>query len=125
MGQFIDEHVGNRIHQRRLLLGFSEKFMGQVLDRTAIQIKRYELGLDRIEASVLFKIAGVLDVSVTYFFEGLIAVPIEQNAGEEIYRFESAATELVAAYHVLSPIERGEVFKHVVALGKPGPDKLN
>ncbi|MEO3416052.1 helix-turn-helix domain-containing protein [Roseovarius sp. CAU 1744] len=125
MGQFIDTHVGNRIHLRRLLLGVSELSLGQFIGCTVLQIKRYELGLDRVEASKLFKLAEALDVPVTYFFEGLKVVPIEQNSEEEIYTFEGDATELIAAYHGVSSEERQEVFEHVVARGKPDTKKLN
>ncbi len=125
MGQFIDTHVGNRIHLRRLLLGVSELSLGQVIGCTVLQIKRYELGLDRIDAPKLFEMAEALDVRVTYFFEGLKVLPMKMDSEEEIYAFEGDATELIAAYHGKTIEEREDVFEHVVARGKPDPDKLN
>ncbi|WP_299852373.1 helix-turn-helix transcriptional regulator [uncultured Roseovarius sp.] len=125
MGQLIDTHVGNRIHLRRLLLGVSELSLGRVIGCTVLQIKRYELGLDRIEASKLFEMADALDVPVTYFFEGLKALSMKLNSEEENYEFEDDATELIAAYHGKTTEERVDVFEHVVARGRPDPDKLN
>ncbi len=125
MGHFIDKHVGNCIRQRRLLLGVSEKSLGQIIGRTVFQIKRYELGLDRIEASRLFKIAEVLDVPVTHFFEGLKTVPVGQDTQEEIYTFEAEATHVIAAYHGISTEERDDIFIQAVEHAKPDPNKLN
>ena len=125
MGQFIDTHVGNRIHMRRLLLGVSELSLSQVIGCTVIQIKRYELGLDRIGSSMLFKIADALDVPVTYFFEGLKVHPMKQNSEDGIYAFEGDATELIAAYHSKTSEERVEVFDLAVSRGKPDPGMLN
>lgn len=125
MGQFIDTHVGNRIYMRRLFLGVSELSLGQIIGCTVIQIKRYELGLDRIEASKLFKMAEILDVPVIYFFEGLEVLPIKPNSEDRSYAFEGDAIELIAAYHGNTTEEREEAFEHIVARGKPDPDIQN
>lgn len=125
MGQFIDTHVGDRIHQRRLLLGVSEKSLGHVIGCTVVQIKRYELGLDRLNAASLFVLAEALDVSVTYFFEGLKVAPNKESSSEDIHAFEGEAAELIAAYHAASPEERIDIFEHVVGRGRLGSEKLN
>lgn len=122
MSQFLDTHIGNRIYLRRMLLGVSEKSLGQVTGATVLQIKRYELGLDRVPASKLFEIAAALDVTVTHFFEGLKVARMEQKSEEEDYVFDGCATEMIAAYHGISPNERKTFFEHVVSRGKPDPD---
>ena len=125
MSQFIDTNIGNKIHLRRLILGVSELSLGQVIGCTVLQIKRYELGLDRIGASKLSLIAEALDVPVTFFFEGLEALPINRNSESVLCAFEGDAVELVTAYHGISGEDRIEIFEHAVARGKLNLDKLN
>lgn len=125
MGNLIDEHLGRRIRQRRLMFSVSEKSLGQAVRRTVFEIKRYEMGIDRIEASVLFNIAEALDVPVTYFFEGLKFASPSQNADKETHALDVDATELIAAYHCKSPKGREKVFIDALARGKPNPGKLS
>lgn len=67
----IDEWVGARIRERRQLLGMSQSTLGQALGLTFQQIQKYERGRNRVSASVLWRTAEVLDVPITFFFEGL------------------------------------------------------
>ena len=67
----IDLHVGNRLRLRRALMGISQERLGDALSLTFQQIQKYERGTNRIGASRLFEMACVLDVPVTYFFDGL------------------------------------------------------
>src|SRR3954463_6728223 len=64
----IDRLVGSRMRVRRMLIGMSQEQLGEALGITVPQVQKYEKGVNRIGASRLHKIAGVLDVSVTYFF---------------------------------------------------------
>ena len=80
----IDQFVGARIRERRILLGMSQRDLGQSIGLTTQQmIYKYEVGLDAVSASRLFEIAGALGTSVDYFFEGFEAneparVPADQ-----------------------------------------------
>jgi transcriptional regulator with XRE-family HTH domain len=65
----IDRLVGSRMRVRRMLIGMSQEQLGEALGITVPQVQKYEKGVNRIGASRLHKIAGVLDVPVTYFFE--------------------------------------------------------
>ncbi|MCG8434526.1 MAG: helix-turn-helix domain-containing protein [Gammaproteobacteria bacterium] len=67
----IDVHVGARVRMRRVLEGFSQESLGERLGLTFQQVQKYEKGTNRISASRLYQIAGVLTVPVEYFFEGL------------------------------------------------------
>jgi len=67
----IDVHVGARIRQRRLSLGMSQEKLAKPLGLTFQQVQKYEKGSNRIGASRLFKIAGLLEVSVMHFYEGV------------------------------------------------------
>ena len=67
----IDVHVGARVRMRRVLLGMSQEKLGESLGITFQQVQKYEKGTNRIGASRLFKIAQVLGVPVSYFYEEL------------------------------------------------------
>ena len=66
-----DRHVGNRIRERRVMLGLSQQQLAQMIGVTYQQAHKYERGLNRISAGRLFEIAQVLGVPISWFFEGL------------------------------------------------------
>ncbi|HEX7884591.1 MAG TPA: helix-turn-helix transcriptional regulator [Phenylobacterium sp.] len=67
----VDVHVGRRVRLRRKELGVSQGWLADRLGLTFQQIQKYERGANRISASKLYEIATLLEVSITYFFEGL------------------------------------------------------
>lgn len=67
----VDRHVGERVRQRRTLLGLTQEQLAAALDISYQQIQKYETGANRISAGRLFEIAQKLESSVGYFFEGL------------------------------------------------------
>lgn len=66
----IDIHVGSRIRLRRNMLGFSQEKLGESLGITFQQIQKYEKGTNRVGASRLQAISSILNVPVSFFFEG-------------------------------------------------------
>ena len=66
----VDLHVGGRIKQRRLLLGWAQTRLARALGITFQQVQKYEQGLNRVSASRLWRIAEALDVPVSFFFDG-------------------------------------------------------
>src|SRR3954465_348051 len=67
----IDDHVGARIRERRIMLGLSQQQMADMIGVTYQQAHKYERGINRISAGRLYEITRVLNVPITYFFEGL------------------------------------------------------
>jgi transcriptional regulator with XRE-family HTH domain len=65
-----DTHVGKRVRMRRMMLGMSQEMLGDALGVTFQQVQKYEKGTNRISASRLQRISDVLQVPVTFFFEG-------------------------------------------------------
>jgi transcriptional regulator with XRE-family HTH domain len=66
----IDCYVGQRLRQRRILLGWTQKQIAARIGVTYQQAYKYEKGMDRIAAGRLYNIAQVLGVGLDYFFEG-------------------------------------------------------
>jgi transcriptional regulator with XRE-family HTH domain len=87
--QDIDRHVGARVRERRIMLGFTQQQLADLIGVTYQQAHKYERGINRISAGRLFEIAHVLSVSINYFFEGL-----EGDAGRQISPRERMCLEL-------------------------------
>jgi transcriptional regulator with XRE-family HTH domain len=67
----IDDHVGRRIRERRILLGLTQQELGEMIGVTYQQAHKYEHGINRVSAGRLFEIARVLSAPITYFYEGI------------------------------------------------------
>lgn len=73
-----DKHVGSRVRMRRMMLGMSQEKLGDSLGLTFQQVQKYEKGTNRIGASRLQQISQILQVPVSFFFEG---APSAQTSG--------------------------------------------
>ena len=67
----VDVHVGRRIAEKRLSLGYNQSDLGRALNLTFQQIQKYEQGTNRVSASKLWLIAQFFKVDLAYFFDGL------------------------------------------------------
>jgi transcriptional regulator with XRE-family HTH domain len=76
----IDKYVGSRVRMRRMMLGMSQEKLGNALGLTFQQVQKYEKGTNRIGASRLQQISNILQVPVSFFFEGAPDLPAK--AGE-------------------------------------------
>jgi transcriptional regulator with XRE-family HTH domain len=72
----IDKHVGSRVRMRRMMLGMSQEKLGDALGLTFQQVQKYEKGTNRIGASRLQQISQILQVQVSFFFEGAPTVAL-------------------------------------------------
>jgi len=66
----IDKHVGSRVRMRRMMLAMSQEKLGDALGLTCQQVQKYEKGTNRIGASRLQQISHILQVPVSFFFDG-------------------------------------------------------
>jgi transcriptional regulator with XRE-family HTH domain len=76
-----DKHVGARVRMRRMMLGMSQEKLGDALGLTFQQVQKYEKGANRIGASRLQQISHILQVPVSFFFEGAPSVPGQTTDG--------------------------------------------
>ena len=70
-----DKHVGARVRMRRMMLSMSQEKLGDALGLTFQQVQKYEKGANRIGASRLQQISQILQVPVSFFFEGAPTAP--------------------------------------------------
>src|SRR5471032_3609260 len=71
----VDRHVGARVRMRRMMLSMRQEKLGDALGLTFQQVQKYEKGTNRIGASRLQHISHILQVPVSFFFEGAPSVP--------------------------------------------------
>jgi transcriptional regulator with XRE-family HTH domain len=62
------------------MLGMSQEKLAEALGLTFQQIQKYEKGVNRIGASRLLQTAGILDVSIEFFFEDAPGFPRSGHA---------------------------------------------
>ena len=67
----IDEHIGQRMQLRRVMLGLSQKDLAKICGVTFQQIQKYETAGNRISASRLFELSTAMETPVSFFFAGL------------------------------------------------------
>jgi transcriptional regulator with XRE-family HTH domain len=69
--QDVDRHVGDRMRQRRIMLGLTQQQLADLIGVTYQQAHKYERGINRIAGGRLYTIAQALGVEVAFFFEGI------------------------------------------------------
>ncbi|MBC8268490.1 MAG: helix-turn-helix transcriptional regulator [Rhodospirillaceae bacterium] len=62
-----DVHIGKRIREARVAIGFSQTQLGVSFQ----QIQRYEKGMNRVSGSKLWMMCEIFNVEPGYFFQGL------------------------------------------------------
>ncbi|PWR22460.1 helix-turn-helix domain-containing protein [Zavarzinia aquatilis] len=119
----VDVHVGARVKLRRQLLGFSQTELGNALDLTFQQVQKYEKGTNRISASKLHKMAEVLDVPISFFFDGVEGTKTESESGDLDLMSRAETISLVRAYYLIEDeAVRRKVIELLRTLGKDTAD---
>ena len=67
----VEQHIGQKLKQRRQELGLTQYELGKKLEITSQQVHKYEKGIDRLSASRLLELGKLLSVSTSFFYEGL------------------------------------------------------
>jgi transcriptional regulator with XRE-family HTH domain len=66
----IEKYVGSRVRMRRMMLSMSQEKLAGALGISYPQLQKYEKGTNRISAGRLERLSYVLQVPVSFFFEG-------------------------------------------------------
>jgi transcriptional regulator with XRE-family HTH domain len=106
----VDAHVGKRIRHRRWMVGMTQQ---QLADRVGIkfqQIQKYETGMNRVSASRLWDIAEVLEVTISFFFEGIDDGRETARTVEGDMFADKEALELVRSYYAIPEAQRRRLF---------------
>ena len=131
MADDVDLHVGKRLRRRRRLLGMTQQDLAGQVGVRFQQIQKYECGANRITSSRLYDLSRALNVSVQYFFDGLIPADAPATAANDAERLEGdilsqkETLELVRAYYRLSERPRKRLLELAKALESDVADAAN
>lgn len=106
----VDVHVGQRVRQRRWMVGMTQQQLGNKVGIKFQQIQKYETGTNRISASRLWDIASALDVPVAFFFEGLHGHIANETTAHGDILTDKEALDLVRAYYAIPETQRRRLF---------------
>ncbi|KKJ77855.1 XRE family transcriptional regulator [Kiloniella litopenaei] len=67
----IENHVGQKIRERRTMLGLTQQQLADLIGVTYQQAHKYERGINRVSAGRLYEISQALGVEISFFYEGL------------------------------------------------------
>jgi transcriptional regulator with XRE-family HTH domain len=105
MADEIDVHLGRRLRRRRRLLGLTQQELAESCGVRFQQIQKYECAANRMSAGRVWQLAEVLEVPVSYFYEGFAEARAQarlgggEETGEIFTRKETR--DLVRAYYQL------------------------
>ena len=92
--KLVDVHAGDRVRMRRKMLNMTQEKLADAIGLTFQQVQKYESGMNRMGSSRLMQIANVLQVPVTFLFEGAPDQPkIDGKTPSPAYVSEFLATE--------------------------------
>lgn len=74
-----DKLIGRNVRIHRLAKGLTQEALGEKLGVTFQQIQKYEKGGNRVGSGRLYRIAEVLEVPVTTFFDGEAKVKVART----------------------------------------------
>ena len=114
----VDKYVGSRMRMRRLMLGLSQGKIADAIGLTFQQVQKYEKGTNRMGSSRLQQIANVLQVPVTFFFDGAPGQPkISGKAPSPAFVSDYLATaDGLALTRAFMRLPNAKIKRSVVAL---------
>lgn len=117
MAHSVDIHVGQKIRQRRWLIGMTQQQLAEAVGIKFQQIQKYETGMNRVSASRLWDISRVLEVSPSFFFEGLEAGDTSEADEEKLLK-KKETQELLRTYYQIPDDQRKRLLHLAQALGQ-------
>ena len=120
----IDIHLGNRLRRRRRLLGLTQQELAAAVGVRFQQIQKYECAGNRMSAARLWDLSLALEVSISYFYDGLSKGQVEifqalEAVSSEVLN-QTETQELLAAYYSLGEAQRHKFLQLAKALGEEG-----
>ena len=129
----VDKYVGSRVRMRRIMLGMSQEKLGEALGLTFQQVQKYEKGTNRVGASRLQQISEILQVPVSFLFDGGPSGTVNaegfSEGGSPAYVSDFLATsEGLALTRAFTRITDAKMRRSIVELveqvaAREGPDK--
>ena len=111
----VDVYVGQRLRQRRTLMGISQTELGEAVGLSFQQIQKYERGANRVSASRLYEFSTITGVSPSWFFEGYNEKAIAKDE-PDLCRRETL--EFIRSYERIPKEEQKQLRALIMASAK-------
>jgi transcriptional regulator with XRE-family HTH domain len=124
MMDLIDIHLGRRLRRRRRILGLTQQQLAGACGVRFQQIQKYECAANRMSAARLWQLAEVLEVPVSYFYEGLgqeAHVDKEPEPPEPNHQGKETK-DLIQAFYALSERPRQRLLDLAKSLNETDPE---
>ncbi len=92
------------------MVGMTQQQLGDKVGIKFQQIQKYETGANRVSASRLWDIAAVMEVPVSFFFEGLDGQAPDTGEARGDILTDKEALDLVRAYYMIPENQRRRLF---------------
>jgi transcriptional regulator with XRE-family HTH domain len=112
----VDIALGDRIKQRRKLIGMSQTTLAEKIGVTFQQVQKYEKGMNRVGSSRLVGIASALGLTPSALFGESETAGAEETADVAMLSSFAGSTEGLALNHAFLRIDDGASRKAVIAL---------
>ena len=98
----VDVHVGLRLREARTLKKLSQTDLAKLVGLAFQQIQKYENGANRMGASRLWHLSQILELPVSYFFEGLESGKrLDADDAETAENIRRKSLELVRNFYAI------------------------
>jgi transcriptional regulator with XRE-family HTH domain len=113
-----DIHVGRRVRAARLARRMSQEKLAEAVGVSFQQIQKYEKGVNRIGTGRLHSIAKLLELPVTYFFDGIDKNPAKTgfDSGMSAITDALSTEEGVRIALALSRIQNSQMRRRIADL---------
>lgn len=116
MTHLVDSHVGQKIRQRRWMVGMTQQQLAEAVGIKFQQIQKYETGMNRVSASRLWDISRALGVTASFFFEGLAEGSEETHAEDQVLQ-QKETLDLLRSYYAIPEGQRKRFLHLAQSLG--------
>jgi transcriptional regulator with XRE-family HTH domain len=111
----VDNFVGRRIRVFRLNSGLTQGELAEQVGITPPQLDAYEDGFARISAVLLFRVANVIGLPLTAFFEGIGRRADWQKEPSALHHY-TRQSRLLSQFGALSVEQQDDVLSMVQSL---------
>ncbi len=114
----IDKHIGARVRAQRQERGLTQRDLGERLGVRFQQVQKYESGQNRISAAQMWRIASVLGVPVSHFFENIDVSAGAIQPGSNTAMTPAQTRELAHIFTALDTSQREAVMAFLRSLAQ-------
>jgi transcriptional regulator with XRE-family HTH domain len=111
MMDVIDIHLGRRLRRRRRILGLTQQQLAAACGVRFQQIQKYECAANRMSAARLWQLSEVLEVPVSYFYEGFGQDSLDKEPEPPEPRAGKEGKDLVQTFYRLSERPRQRLLE--------------